>query len=101
MSDRGRAPLSFAQLLSLVLAVTVTVLLVPVGVRAAGQLVSIGDGDSDTDAVLVDAGKLRVGDGGGNLTVDGSVTIGVPNSAYLAQNVPANGRAALMGQQPI
>lgn len=58
--------------LVLVLMVT-TSALAPVAVRAVGSVVGIADNDSDTDLARVDSGKLRVGDGAGNLTVDGSV----------------------------
>ena len=53
-------------------ALTVTVLL-PVGVQAAGQLVTLVDDNTSTQAQVITGGKLRVGDGSGGITVDGTV----------------------------
>jgi hypothetical protein len=52
--------------------VAVGALLAPMGVQAAANLVTIEDSNSNSKA-QVDGGKLRVGDGAGRLTVDGSV----------------------------
>ena len=84
MASRSSAPMAwepvpFRHVVLFAAAMIIAVVLVPVGVRAAGQLVSIVDSDSDTDQARVDAGKLRVGDGSGNLTVDGSV-VAVPGA---------------------
>jgi hypothetical protein len=62
------------QFVLLLAAVVLGAVVAPVGAHAAGQLVSIVDSQSDTDMALVDAGRLRVGDGSGALTVDGTVT---------------------------
>ena len=51
---------------------TVMALLMPVGAQAAGQLMTIVDANSDAKA-QVDSGKLRVGDGNGAMTVNGTV----------------------------
>jgi hypothetical protein len=48
-------------------------LMAPAVVSAVGTVTGIVDNDSDTDLARVDSGKLRVGDGTGNLTVDGTV----------------------------
>jgi hypothetical protein len=61
------------QLVSLGVVLAVAVLLSPAGASAAGSLVSIVDGNGDSKA-QVDSGKLRVGDGNGALTVNGSVS---------------------------
>jgi hypothetical protein len=55
--------------------VTIGMLMAPVASQAAGTLMTIVDTDG-TSQSQVDAGKLRVGDGAGNLTVDGSVKSG-------------------------
>lgn len=52
--------------------VAVGALLAPAGVQAAANLVTIEDSNSNSKA-QVDGGKLRVGDGAGTLTVDGTV----------------------------
>ncbi len=64
-----------SQSVGMVMAFMLAVVMLPAGVQAAGQLVSIVDSDSDKDQVKVDAGKLRVGDGAGKLTVDGAVNV--------------------------
>jgi hypothetical protein len=59
----------------MVLAVTLVALgalIAPAAVQAAANLVTIQDSNSNSKA-QVDAGKLRVGDGAGSLTVDGNV----------------------------
>ncbi|HEV2891558.1 MAG TPA: hypothetical protein VGX28_14390 [Frankiaceae bacterium] len=87
--------LSGGQIVTIVVAICAAVVLAPVGVMAAtGQLVNIADPvtggnqarvnsagslytaqvDPSTRSVgRVDGGKVRVGDGSGNLTVDGAV----------------------------
>jgi hypothetical protein len=64
----------------------------PVAASAAGTLMTITDGSTNADA-QVDVGKLRVGDGSGALTVDGTVTAVAPQklrgnsfTKYLAQS---------------
>jgi len=69
-----------------VAALTTAALLVPHVAQAVGQTVSIVDGDGSS-RVQVDKGKLRVGDGAGRLTVDGSVLV----SNDLARPVPVQG----------
>src|SRR4051794_8485574 len=41
---------------------------------ATGQLVNIADGTNAAQLARVDSGKVRVGDGSGPVTVDGTVT---------------------------
>ena len=65
---------------------SVTSVLLPVEAQAAGQLMTIVDPSSDSKA-RVDAGRLRVGDGLGPLSVDGSVSsvpAGRPLQVWLA-----------------
>jgi hypothetical protein len=62
------------QLVAAGLVLIVALLLSPVGASAAGSLVSIVDGNGDSKA-QVDAGKLRIGDSDGPLTVNGSVLV--------------------------
>lgn len=65
-------------------------------VTASGRLV-IAPCDSDSCAA-VDSGKLRVGDGSGALTVDGTVVVGSPSSAwYATANLGTDPAAALAG----
>ena len=59
-------------ILAAVSVAAVMALLLPVGAHAAGQLMTIVDADSSAKA-QVEAGKLRVGDGDGAMTVDGAV----------------------------
>ena len=47
----------------------------PLGAVAAGQLVTLVDDDTPTKAQVDTGGKLRVGDGAGSLTVNGSVNV--------------------------
>lgn len=57
----------------IVVSVSAALILAPVGVMAAaGQLVTITD-PSTTSKARVDSGKLRIGDGSGVVTVDGTV----------------------------
>jgi len=63
---------TFRQFAMAMAAVTWFAVLLPVGATAAGQLVTIVDEDSSSTA-QVDDGFLRVGDGTGPLTVDGTV----------------------------
>lgn len=59
-----------------VVSVSAALVLTPVGVMAAAsQLVTLKDPTTSSKA-KVDAGKLRIGDGSGPLTVNGSVTVG-------------------------
>jgi hypothetical protein len=58
--------------LMVIAAVTWFAVMLPIGARAAGQLVTLVDPTTDSKA-RVDSGKLRVGDGSGALTVNGSV----------------------------
>ena len=66
----------FVDLLKIVLALallaSLLAVLLPVAAGAAGQLFTIVDSDSNVQA-QVDGGKLRVGDGAGKLTVDGTI----------------------------
>jgi len=95
----GDGSLSFRQLATLLTILVVGIALTPIGVQAAGQLASIVDNDSDTDVAQVDSGKLRVGDGSGNLTVDGTVQAELPlGTSYVAHGIPANGRAVIAGR---
>ena len=71
-SDLPKEPRS--RLVLTVVAMALVVALVPAGVRAAGDLVSLVDGDGNSKA-QVDGGKLRVGDGNGPLTVNGKVVV--------------------------
>ena len=57
---------------ALVLAAGLFTLTAPAAVHASGQLVTLVDRDSDVKT-QVDDGKLRVGDGSGALTVNGTV----------------------------
>lgn len=72
------------QIITLVAIVMVGAVLIPTAVYAAATIVKIEDADSTTLA-QVDAGKLRVGDGGGGLTVDGNV--GISQSSNTVQPV--------------
>ncbi len=80
-----------SQSVGMVMAFMLAVVMLPAGVQAAGQLVSIVDSDSDKDQVKIDAGKLRVGDGAGRLTVDGAVN--VVGKVNVAGSVNVAGRA--------
>jgi hypothetical protein len=64
-------PSAFLKLLALVAIVAVAM---PLGVKAAANLVVVKDADSASKA-QVDSGKLRVGDGAGPLSVNGSVNV--------------------------
>ena len=54
-----------------VLIAALVALFVPVGARAASQLVTLVD--QDGNKAQIDSAKLRIGDGAGALTVDGAV----------------------------
>ena len=70
-------PISARRAVALVVAVVLGVLLLPVGVQAAAPaLVQLIDGAGGTSKARVDAGKVRVGDGEGALTVNGQITVG-------------------------
>jgi hypothetical protein len=107
MRKLGSAPLgstgewqsfSFRQLVSLLAILVLGVVLLPTGVQAVGQLMSIVDEDSDADLAQVDAGSLRVGDGSGALTVDGTVQADLPlGTSSLANGIPSNSRARITG----
>ena len=60
------------QVLVLVLVICATIVLTPATVVAAGSLMTLVDPSTGSKA-RVDAGRLRVGDGSGPLTVDGAV----------------------------
>jgi hypothetical protein len=61
-------------IVTIVVALCAAAVLAPVGVMAAaGTLVTITDPVTGSQA-KVDTGKVRVGDGSGNLTVDGAVS---------------------------
>jgi hypothetical protein len=65
---------TYRQMLTLALVLVIGALLVPTGVNAAASLFRLQDADSNVLA-QVDQGKVRVGDGSGNLTIDGNVGI--------------------------
>jgi hypothetical protein len=69
------------QLVTIVAALALAVVLVPVGASAAGQLFSIVDPQTGSKA-RVDAGRLRVGDGSGPLTVDGVTALAAPAQPF-------------------
>lgn len=58
----------------IVVSVSAAMILTPVGVMAAASQITIKDPNSASQ-VQVDTGKLRVGDGTGALTVDGTVKV--------------------------
>jgi hypothetical protein len=58
--------------LALAAGVLTALVLVPVGVDAATDNVIIKDADSSTKAQVVSGGRLKIGDGAGPLTVDGT-----------------------------
>jgi hypothetical protein len=70
---------TYRQMLTLALVLVIGAVLVPTGVNAAASLFRLQDADSSVLA-QVDGGKLRVGDGGGGLTVDGNVGISAQQS---------------------
>jgi hypothetical protein len=72
MTSASRGFSSSIRLISAVAAITVLVLLVPVGADAADKLFSLQDGNGPSIA-QVDRGALRVGDGDGAITVDGEI----------------------------
>ncbi len=77
------------QVAILAVAVAAVAALVPVGATAAGiQIFRIQDGNG-TSKVEVDAGKLRVGDGSGALSVDG--TTAPPAAKILATGTCSDG----------
>ena len=53
--------------------VVFAVALVPVAASGAGQLVTLVDNDTPSKA-QIDGGRLRIGDGDGHVTVDGTLT---------------------------
>ena len=57
---------------TLVVSATLIALMLPVAAGAAGQLVTLVDSDSNSQA-QVDSGKLRIGDGDGKLSIDGTI----------------------------
>ena len=59
---------------TLVASATLIALMIPVAAGAAGDLVTLVDSDSNSQA-QVDAGKLRIGDGSGKLSIDGTVLV--------------------------
>lgn len=88
MSERRR--LSGTNIAVIVVALSAAVVLAPVGVMAAtGTLVNITDPYNSAARARVDSGKVRVGDGNGALTVDGTVKDGTLN-AVIYQS-PAGG----------
>jgi hypothetical protein len=74
------------QFVMVVVAVTLLAMLLPVGAKAAGQLVTLTDSTTLSKA-RVDSGKLRVGDGSGPLTIDGQVATvaSIPAKAFNTQ----------------
>jgi hypothetical protein len=79
--------------------------LVPVGVEAAGPtLVKLVDGDGSSK-VQVDGGRVRVGDGAGPLSVDGTVdvdgSVQVDGSVNVAEPVTVNGDVGLSGNATV
>ena len=58
--------------IALVTSATLIAMMLPVAAGAAGTLMTIVDSDSNSQA-QVDGGKLRVGDGDGKLSIDGTV----------------------------
>ena len=64
--------------------------LVPVGVQAAGSLVTLVDPSSNLPAKVDTGNKLRVGDGSGALTVDGTLRVRDASGA-LTVDQPAAG----------
>ncbi len=72
MSEQRR--FSGAQITTMVVAVSLAVIALPVGVMAtAGTLVNIADPTASYKARVSSTGALRVGDGSGAITVDGTV----------------------------
>ena len=95
MRERGSRVAETLKICSIVAATAIVVsLAMPLGASAAGQLFTLVDSDSDTQAQVDDTGKLRIGDGAGSLTVDGSVGIasspGTPVSARESAKVFAD-----------
>ena len=87
------------QFAMVLLAITWFAVLLPVGARAAGQLVTLVD-PIDSSKTRVDDGKLRVGDGNGSLTVDGSVRVAAPVSPFtVTAEVKAIGPTAVLVAQ--
>ena len=84
------------QFILIMTALTWFALLLPVGARATGQLVTLVDPSTSSKA-RVDAGKLRVGDGSGPLSVDGRV------GSYPAPGVgkSVGGLVSGAGEKPI
>jgi hypothetical protein len=92
-SPIGAEVVPFRHLVLLLCTLIAAVAATPVAVGAAGQLMSIVDSDDNADEARVDNGKLRVGDGAGPLTVNGTVTTlaGPPRAQGLWNAiVPAN-----------
>ena len=71
----------------------IVAVLAPVSVIAASSIVKIQDGDGNSK-VQVDNGRLRVGDGGGSITVDGA---GANGRVPIAGNVGVNGDVGIDG----
>jgi hypothetical protein len=80
------------QVAILAVAVAAVVALLPMGAGAvAGQLVTVKDAKTNSQA-RVDSGKLRIGDGSGALSVDGTVKVTDGGSALTVNgttNLPA------------
>lgn len=73
--------------LAVVAAVSTSLVLLPIGVNAAGEAVSIKDADSPLKAQVANGGKLKIGDGAGPLSVDGTVTANLPGTVNVAGEV--------------
>jgi len=99
---------TFRQFVMVVGAVTWFAVLVPIGARATGQLVTVVDATTSTKAHVDADGKLRVGDGSGRITVDGTVgsypapadqSVGAlvngPGEKPIAGPLPANRKIAI------
>jgi hypothetical protein len=77
------------QVAAMVIALCIAIVLTPVSVMAAtGQLVNITDPVKKSSSARVDGGKLRVGDGSGPMTVDGTVAapMSLPNRPFHARS---------------
>ncbi len=91
----GSSRVGVAKSVLVLLGVAVAAVLVPVGVQAAGQLVTIVDDDT-ADAAQVEGGRLLVGDGGDALTVEGSVgQAGIPFRGKLSVHIPIGKKHAM------
>jgi hypothetical protein len=81
------------QITAMVIAICAAVVLVPVGAMAAtGSLVNITDPVARSHKARVDtAGRLKVGDGSGALTVDGTVRVASPVTTWYATKLLTSG----------